>query len=135
MLRGPVKTLALRMFELIRRIQRMPLCHLTTVGARTGRRRTVPLRAFADGDGWLVVASLGGARTNPAWLHNLAAHPDQAWLRVNGQTFPVSALTLSGAERDHAWSGIVRQAPTYDDYQAQTDRLIPVVRLRPHPTP
>src|SRR5260370_27554146 len=54
---------------------------LTTVGARSGQERTVPLAYFPDGDGaWLVIASAGGDQRHPAWYRNLAAHPDRAWI-------------------------------------------------------
>jgi deazaflavin-dependent oxidoreductase (nitroreductase family) len=126
----PLKWLGLKVFETIKRIQRAPLGQLTTIGAKSGVERTVPLRVFADGpDRWLVVASLAGAARNPAWLHNLAAHPDQVRFAVGGQTFPVTAATLAGADRDTAWQRIVAEEASFAAYQEGTDRLIPVVRL------
>ena len=72
---------------------------LTTVGAKTGQRRQTLLGTFPDGDGaWLVVASAGGATKNPAWYHNLAAHPDQAQVEVGGKTVDVTATQLAGQE-------------------------------------
>ena len=127
---GPLKRVALGAFEVVQRLKGMPLVHLTTVGAKSGLERTVPLRVFAEGpDQWLVVASLGGAPQNPAWLHNLAAHPDQVTLRLGKDTFPVTPQTLAGAERDRAWARVVRDAPSFGAYQTSTDRVIPVVRL------
>jgi deazaflavin-dependent oxidoreductase (nitroreductase family) len=126
----PLKLIGLKLFEIVKRLQRAPLGQLTTVGAKSGVERTVPLRRFDEGPGqWLVVASLGGAARNPAWLHNLAAHPDRATVEVGGRSVPVTATTLSGSERDAAWQRIVAAAPGFADYQAGTDRLIPVVRL------
>src|SRR5437879_1395102 len=58
---------------------------LTTTGARTGRQRTLPLQYFPDdGEAWLIVASAGGAARHPAWLRNLAAHPDEVWIQIGG---------------------------------------------------
>jgi hypothetical protein len=59
---------------------------LTRFGARSGERRTTAVRRFEDGDGrWLIVGSAGGRATQPAWLHNLAAHPDQAWIEIGAR--------------------------------------------------
>jgi deazaflavin-dependent oxidoreductase (nitroreductase family) len=126
----PLKLIGLKLFEILKRLQRAPLGHLRTVGAKSGVERTVPLRRFDEGPGqWLVVASLAGAARNPAWLHNLAAHPESATFEVGGRRVPVTATTLSGAEREAAWARIVAEAPGFADYQEGTDRLIPVVRL------
>lgn len=127
---APVQKLGLRFYEWVMRRRQVPMAHLTTVGARSGEPRTVPLRPFPDGpDRWLVIASYGGAARNPAWLHNLAAHPDQIELRVNGVTYPVRAETLSGQDYTDTWPRIVAEQPQFAAYQSQTDRQIPVVRL------
>jgi deazaflavin-dependent oxidoreductase (nitroreductase family) len=103
---------------------------LTTVGAKTGQKRQTLLGWFPDGESaWLVVASAGGAATNPAWYHNLAAHPDQAQVEVGGKTVNVTAAQLSGPERDAAWQRITAAQPRYAGYEKKTDRLIPVIRL------
>lgn len=127
---GPLKWLGLKVFWVLKRLQRTPMGYLTTVGAKSGLERTVPLRVFEDGPGrWLVVASLGGSPRNPAWLHNLSAHPDRVSFAVGGRTHAVTAETLSGPDRDAAWQRITTEAPGFAGYQAGTDRLIPVVRL------
>lgn len=103
---------------------------LTTVGAKTGQRRETLLGSFPDGDeAWLVVASFGGSAKNPAWYHNLAAHPDQAEVEVDGRRVDVTATQLSGADREAAWERIVAAAPRYAGYATKTDRVIPVIRL------
>ena len=103
---------------------------LTTTGARSGQRRQTALNALPDGErAWVIVASAGGNAANPAWYHNLAAHPDQAEISAGGQTYTVHASQLSGAERDAAWQKVVAAAPRYANYTAKTDRLIPVIRL------
>lgn len=103
---------------------------LTTVGARSGRERVVPLAYFPDEDrAWLVIASAGGDRRHPAWYRNLARHPDMAWVEFGGNKTRVRAESLQGAEREERWREITSQAPNFAAYQRQTDREIPVVRL------
>lgn len=125
-----VKGLMLKAFERLMQARGMPLCYLTTTGARTGQERTVPLRPFPDGDSsWLVVGSLGGSAKNPAWLHNIAAHPDKVRLTIGADTFPVAAQTLAGPDREQAWQRITTEESQFAAYQEKTDRVIPVVRL------
>jgi deazaflavin-dependent oxidoreductase (nitroreductase family) len=111
--------------------RRVPgLVELRTVGARSGRRRTSTVRAFAEeGDRWLVVGSFGGASRHPAWFLNMARNPGQVWLRVRGREHRVRPVTLHGEERARAWERIVAEAKGFREYQENTDREIPVVRL------
>lgn len=109
-----------------------PVVLLTTVGARTGRERTNVLGGFPDGDdAWLIVASKGGAASHPAWFVNLARNPDQVWLEVGNRKFRAHVESLQGAEREAALARVARVAARYADYQAKTDREIPVIRLTP----
>ncbi|PRC42962.1 nitroreductase family deazaflavin-dependent oxidoreductase, partial [Mycobacterium sp. ITM-2017-0098] len=65
---------------------------LTTVGSKSGIERSTPLNYFPGKDGtWLIVASAAGAKKNPAWYYNLAAHPDQVRIELDGQTHDVVA--------------------------------------------
>ena len=103
---------------------------LTTIGAKSGQRRQTALAALPDGErAWLIVASASGSATNPAWYHNLAAHPDQAELQVGKQAYTVHARQLSGDERDAAWQKVIAAGPRYVGYATKTDRLIPLIRL------
>jgi deazaflavin-dependent oxidoreductase (nitroreductase family) len=103
---------------------------LTTIGARSGRSRTVALGRFADGEGrWLVVGSLAGAARHPAWFINLARNPDRVWVQIGHERFKVRPELLRGDERTAAWQRIVTNAPGYGAYERSTDREIPVVRL------
>jgi deazaflavin-dependent oxidoreductase (nitroreductase family) len=77
------------------------------------------------------VASAAGAARNPAWYHNLAAHPDQVQIEVGGHKIAVTAEELHGAERDEAWRQITATAPRFAQYQQKTDRELPVIRLMP----
>jgi deazaflavin-dependent oxidoreductase (nitroreductase family) len=101
---------------------------LTTVGRRSGETRTMPLIHRTDGERWVVVASKGGAAKNPGWFENLSANPDIS-IEVLADTVPVRATTAEGEERDRLWSMMTEVWPAYDDYQAKTDRQIPVVVL------
>jgi deazaflavin-dependent oxidoreductase (nitroreductase family) len=66
---------------------------------------------------------------NPAWYHNLAAHPGQAELVIGHDTYDVDATQLAGPQRDAAWDRIIVAGPRYAGYVAKTDRVIPVLRL------
>ena len=101
---------------------------LSTKGRRSGQERTTPLIHRIDGDRWIVVASKGGAPENPSWYENLLADPE-ATIQVTDQEIPVLASTAQGAERARLWSSMVEVWPAYDDYQAKTDREIPIVVL------
>jgi deazaflavin-dependent oxidoreductase (nitroreductase family) len=101
---------------------------LTTVGRTSGETRTTPLIHRTDGDRWVVVASRGGAPKNPSWFENLRANPEVS-IQVLADTVPARAATAEGEERDRLWSMMTEVWPAYDDYQAKTDRQIPVVVL------
>ena len=105
---------------------------LTTVGRKTGIERTTPVGWFPGPDGsWLIVASAAGAKGNPAWYYNLAAHPDQVQIEIDGRKVPVTAEQLHGAEREQAWQQIITAAPRFTQYQVKTDRELPIIRLTP----
>lgn len=110
----------------------MDLLVLKTVGKRTGEPRETPLAWFGDGDGgWISVASGGGGR-NPGWYVNLLAAPERAAVELpGGRSVPVAPETLTGAERDEAWSLIAEAQPRIAKYQGKSDRVYPIVRLTP----
>ena len=101
---------------------------LTTQGRSSGESRTTPLIHRTDGDRWVVVASKGGSPANPGWFENLSADPDVT-IQVRDEEIPVHASTASGEERDRLWRLMTEVWPAYDEYQARTDREIPVVVL------
>jgi deazaflavin-dependent oxidoreductase (nitroreductase family) len=101
---------------------------LSTQGRVSGEPRTTPLIHRTDGGRWIVVASKGGAPSHPAWFENLLAHPD-ATIQVLAEEIPVRASAAEGAERARLWSLMTEVWPAYDEYQAKTDREIPVVVL------
>ena len=101
---------------------------LSTRGRVSGEERTTPLIHRLDGGRWVVVASKGGAPNNPSWFENLIAHPD-AEIEVPGERIPVRASVVEGEERSRLWALMREVWPAYDDYQARTEREIPVVAL------
>ncbi|MEV2277950.1 nitroreductase/quinone reductase family protein [Nocardiopsis sp. NPDC049922] len=101
---------------------------LTSVGARSGREHTTPLGFVRVGDRLYVVASAAGADRHPDWYHNVLAHP-MVRVELGTEEFGVVAVPLEGEERDRAFAEIVARVPGYGDYQARTDRVIPVVAL------
>ena len=105
---------------------------LTTVGRKTGTERSTPVGWFPGPDGsWLIIASAGGAAGNPAWYYNIAAHPDQVQIEVEGRKVAVAAEQLHGEARAEAWQQITAAAPRFAQYQGKTDRELPVIRLTP----
>lgn len=116
------------------RVQGQPLLMLTTVGARTGKRRHSMLARFADPGHpgtWLVVGSGGGSVRHPSWCYNLAKNPDQVWIHVGKQDLKVHPDSLHGSEREEAWKRVVSLAPGYGPYETKTNREIPIIRLTP----
>ena len=108
-----------------------PVLVLYQVGRRTGRRHATPLLFGREGDDFLLVASYGGRPWHPAWYLNLKAHPE-AEVELMGRRIPVRAEEIgSGEERDRLWRMMAALYPGYDTYQRKTERLIPVIRLRP----
>jgi deazaflavin-dependent oxidoreductase (nitroreductase family) len=102
---------------------------LTTVGRRTGQRRTTPMMFHRDDDGLFVIASNVGAPKHPDWYLNLAAHP-HVTVEIGDDTFDAVAVVLSGAERERAWAAITELYPFFVDHAHKTARTIPVVELR-----
>ncbi len=98
------------------------------VGAKSGEARISPLMSFPDDAGWVVVASKGGAPENPAWFHNLQAHPETV-IEFGTETIPVTASVIPQPERDERWAGITATNPGFASYEQKTSRTIPLVRL------
>jgi deazaflavin-dependent oxidoreductase (nitroreductase family) len=103
---------------------------LTTTGAKSGRRRETLLASFPDGgNAWLICAAFGGNAKNPAWYHNIAAHPDQVEIQVRGRKVKVTPAQLTGEERAAAWQRITTDLPRFNGYATSTDRELPIIRL------
>ena len=88
--------------------------------------------AYLDDNGRHVIsASNPGRRPNPAWYHNLKAHPETT-IEVGGHTIGVTAREVSGEERERLFGAQTQRSPQFAEYQQKTDRVIPVVVLTPH---
>jgi deazaflavin-dependent oxidoreductase (nitroreductase family) len=101
---------------------------LTTTGRRSGEPRTTAVYYGRDGDRLLIVASLAGYDHPPQWYLNLTADP-RVKLQVARERFEATARTASAEERPRLWRIMAEVYPTYDAYQAATEREIPVVIL------
>jgi deazaflavin-dependent oxidoreductase (nitroreductase family) len=106
----------------------VPTLLLTTTGNKTGLRRRTALIYARDGDTHLVVASNGGSAGHPAWYRNLDADP-HVHVQVGAEEFDATARTAVGAERERLWPLVAKVWLADDDYQAKTEREIPVVVL------
>ena len=105
-----------------------PCVILTTTGRRTGKVRRTPLIRVHDGDNYLVVASLGGAPQHPVWYLNLLADPEVT-LQDRGVGHELGARTASPQEKAGLCPIAVAVWPDYANYQAKTERDIPLVVL------
>jgi deazaflavin-dependent oxidoreductase (nitroreductase family) len=104
---------------------------LTTTGAKTGRRRTLPVLGLRDGPDMILIASNFGRPHNPAWYHNLRANP-HATIVSEGISREVVARELSGADREHGYRQGEQIFPAFTHYRHwAADRQIPVLRLEP----
>jgi deazaflavin-dependent oxidoreductase (nitroreductase family) len=101
---------------------------LTTKGRKSGKERPSPL-IYSDYDGkHLVVASKGGADTAPDWFLNLQQNPEVT-VQIKGEKFRAKARTATPDEKPAMWEHMVQVWPDYANYQAKTEREIPVVVL------
>ncbi|WP_153397101.1 nitroreductase family deazaflavin-dependent oxidoreductase [Ornithinicoccus halotolerans] len=105
-----------------------PVVVVTMRGARSGRRRPVPLMRVEHGGDYLAVASKGGAPKDPVWVRNIEAHPEVE-VQDGTERHPRTARRLSGEERQRWWERAVAAYPPYADYQERTDREIPLYLL------
>ncbi|MFJ3528884.1 MULTISPECIES: nitroreductase/quinone reductase family protein [unclassified Streptomyces] len=101
---------------------------LTTTGARSGTERTTPLGYVRHGELILLIGSGLGAPSHPGWYHNLLAHP-VVRVEIGTSTFQALAVPAEGDRRDELFAHAVERAPGYGDYQARTERVLPVVVL------
>jgi deazaflavin-dependent oxidoreductase (nitroreductase family) len=109
-----------------------PILLLHTIGARSGEPRTTPLLYTPHHSGYVVVASKAGAVHNPAWYHNLRAHPDAVAVELGGRRTAVHPRVAEGAERTELWELVNDNYTGYAAYQGRAgDRVIPVVLLEP----
>lgn len=103
----------------------LPIIVVTTVGNKTGKvRKTALMRVEHDGE-YALVGSMGGAPTNPVWVHNIRANPSVT-VQDGDAPFDATVRELDGEEREMWWKRAVEAYPPYAEYQERTERRIPV---------
>jgi len=105
-----------------------PVLLLTTTGAKSGRRFTLPLVYLPDGERLVIFASKAGAPSNPDWYHNLVANPIVT-VEAGVETFEARAAVVTGDERDQLYARQVERMPQFGEYERKTTRVIPVIVL------
>ena len=101
---------------------------LTTTGAKSGQPYTIPVAYSTDGGHLVVLASKGGAPTNPDWYHNLLANPIVT-VELGTEQFQAKATVTQGAERERLFAQHAALMPGFAEYQHKTTRQIPVIML------
>lgn len=107
-----------------------PLLLLHTVGAKSGNERVNPLMYQALETGYAVFASKNGAPTNPDWYYNVVANPGVE-VEVGNERRLMNARVADHDERESVWEKQKRDFPQFANYEAGTDRIIPVIVLAP----
>lgn len=109
----------------------MPAVELTTIGRRSGARRTTMLTTpIHDDDKVVLVASYGGDDRHPSWFLNLRDNPEVE-ITMRGRHRAMRARVATAEEKAELWPGVIRAYPGYGQYQTRTDRDIPLVILEP----
>ena len=102
-----------------------PIVLFTTTGAKSGKKRYVPLMRVEENGRYAMVASKGGDPQHPLWYHNVKANP-RVTVQDGDKVADLTAREIDGAEREHWWNLAVQAYPHYAEYQTKTSRLIPV---------
>jgi len=103
---------------------------LHTKGARSRQERINPVAYVRDGERFVVIASKGGAPTNPDWYYNILANPDLT-VEVGTETFHVHATETEEPERTRLYNKMVQMMSAFDRYRRKTKRKLPVIVLTP----
>ena len=112
----------------------LPVIIVTTKGNKTGKiRKFALMRVEHDGE-YALVASLGGAPKNPVWYYNLKADPTALMIQDGPEPFDAEAREVAGDEKAEWWERAVAAFPPYAEYQAKTERSIPVFVARRRPS-
>jgi deazaflavin-dependent oxidoreductase (nitroreductase family) len=104
----------------------LPIIVVTMRGNKTGKIRKIALMRVEHNGEYALVASMGGAPTNPVWYHNLVTNPDEVTIQDGAEPFAAQVREVTGEERAEWWERAVAAFPNYADYQRKTDRQIPV---------
>lgn len=109
----------------------LPCIIVTHKGNKTGGIRKIPLMRVETGGKYVLVGSYGGRPKDPVWVNNLRAHPDVE-IRDRTEVFKMRVREVAdAAERTRLWEIAAAAFPPYNDYQAKTDRRIPVFIAEP----
>lgn len=109
----------------------LPVIIVTHKGNKSGGIRKIPLMRVKVGAGYVLVGSYGGRPKNPVWVYNLRAHPDVE-IRDRTEVMKMRVREVGDeAERARLWAAAAEAYPPYVDYQAKTDRKIPVFIAEP----
>ncbi|MEM7092098.1 MAG: nitroreductase family deazaflavin-dependent oxidoreductase [Actinomycetota bacterium] len=107
----------------------MPMILVTMTGAKSGRELCSPLVYSLDGDDAVIIASKGGAPTNPNWYHNLVANPSVT-VEIGTDRYAATAVEAQGEERQRLYDAQAEQMPFFAEYADNAaPRVIPVFRL------
>jgi deazaflavin-dependent oxidoreductase (nitroreductase family) len=101
---------------------------LHTSGAKSGEPRINPVAYVKDGERFVIIASKGGAPTNPDWYYNLVAHPDVT-VEVGTEQLQVHATVAAEPDRTRLYQQMVAMMPGFAEYEQKTTRKIPVIIL------
>lgn len=110
--------------------ENMTLLLLHTIGAKSGKKRINPLATIKEGDEYVIIASKGGAPTNPDWYYNVLAHPEVG-VEVGTNEFKARVEVLEEPERTRLYDKVAAEYPGFEDYRRKTERRIPVIKLTP----
>ena len=109
----------------------LPIIVVTTLGVKSGKIRKIPLMRVEHNGEYALVASKGGAPANPVWYYNLKDNAGPIEIQDGPAPKEYSVREVSGDERAAWWERAVASFPPYAEYQAKTDRQIPVFVASP----
>lgn len=105
----------------------LPIIVVSMLGAKSANVRKIALMKVEHEGEYALVASMGGRPKNPVWYYNLVADPEAVTVQDGPEPFDVSVREITGSEKAPWWDRAVAAFPPYADYQAKTDRIIPVL--------
>ena len=116
--------------RLMGKFQGRPIVLIEMTGAQSGQKRTIPLMYVPHKDGVIIVGSQGGAPKSPVWVKNIQKDPNIVAI-YKGKRMELHARQVDDAEKAELWPICVQHYHEFDDYQARTDRNIPVFDCQP----
>jgi F420H(2)-dependent quinone reductase len=104
---------------------------LNSVGRKTGKLHTIPINYFRDGNNYYIVGSNWGREHHAGWYFNLKDKPETT-IQIKNRVIKVQVREAAGEEYDRLWKSVTAQNSFYNNYQAHTQRKIPIMILTPH---